>query len=98
MSLTTFIVDLLERPRRRRAPTREQTLLRTVAAQRTGREPSPLAGLGLVAHLVSAARWGVGVQPLTLEETAEVLGLDRELVRAIERDSATRVGPRGDAP
>ena len=89
MSLTTFIVDALERPRRRRrrAADPEQALLRAVAAQRSGRESSPLASLGLVPHLVIAARQGVGVRPLTLEETADLLGIDRELVRAIEQDS-----------
>ena len=91
MSLTTFIVDVLGRTRRRPAATREQTLLRAVAAQRAGEDASPLARLGLVPHLVTAARWGMGVQALTLEETADLLGLDRELVRVIEHDSARRV-------
>ncbi len=40
MSLVTFIVDVLDRPRRRRAATPEQDLLRAVAAQRAGGTPA----------------------------------------------------------
>ena len=97
MSLITLIVDVLGPSRRRSAATREQTLLRTVAAQRTSKDSDPLASLALVPHLVTAARRGLGVPPLTVEETADMLGLDRELVRVIERDSSHRAGPQADA-
>jgi hypothetical protein len=90
MSLVTFIVDVLERPRRRGARTPERTLLRAVAAQRAGGDADPLAGLRLVPHLVLAARRGVGGQPLTQRETADLLGLDLELVARIEREHAGR--------
>ncbi len=88
MNLVTFIVDVLERPRRRGAATPEGTLLRAVAAQRGGADGDPHARLALVPHLVLAARRGEGGQPLTQRETADLLGLDLELVARIEREHA----------
>ncbi len=90
MSLVTFIVDGLERPRRRGATTPETALLRAVAAQRAGGDADPLAGLRLVPHLVLAARRGVGGRPLTEQETADLLGLPLELVVTLEREHAGR--------
>ena len=68
-----------------------EELLSCVAKQRDpqGKDyDQAFSQLGVVSHLVLVARNGIGVfSPKTFEETAEILGLEKEEVKTIEENA-----------